>query len=72
MAVSTLRRTTEIKVLTTCGSNWLPALSTSSRSATSRDMGARYGRSVVMALNASQQAMIRAGRGMDGPDKPSG
>ena len=68
----TLRRTTAISVLTTCGSNWVPALSTSSRSADLLRHGGRYGRSVVIALNASQHDTIRAASGIEGPEMPSG
>ena len=44
----------------------------SSATAASTGRAMRYGRSVVIALNASQQATIRATRGMFSPASPSG
>jgi phosphoribosyl 1,2-cyclic phosphodiesterase len=63
---------TPISALTTRGSNCAPASARSSASATSSLIAGRYGRSLVIALKASQQATIRASKGISSAAAPSG
>src|SRR6185437_5843144 len=57
---------------TTSGSNWVPDAASSSAIASSRGIARRYDRSLVIASNASQTAMIRAPSGIWSPSSPSG
>ena len=57
---------------TRSGSNCVPAHRTISSTASASVRAARYGRSVVMALNASQAQTIRATSGIDSPASRSG
>ncbi len=61
-----------ITASTTRGSNCVPAHARSSATAAGTDRADRYGRSVVMALKASQQQMIRAISGICSPALRSG
>src|SRR3954466_4545817 len=56
----------------TAGSNCVPAQRRNSASARGAGIASRYGRSVVMALNASQTEQMRASMGMASPARPSG
>jgi hypothetical protein len=64
--------TTRVSASTTAGSNWVPAQRRSSWSASGTLRACRYGRSVVMAENASQTQTMRAGVGIAAPARPSG
>ncbi len=57
---------------TTTGSNWLPALMRSSSSAASSPMARRYGRSDIIACQASQAKTMRLASGISSPEMPSG
>ena len=54
------------------GSNCVPAASASRRNASSTGSASRYGRSVVIAWNASQAKMMRASSGISSPREPVG
>jgi hypothetical protein len=69
---STLGSTIFTRASTTRGSNCRPALAASSASASSWGKALRYGRSVRMAFQESQQVMMRASRGIASAASPSG
>ncbi len=64
--------TTGIMASTTAGSNCDPELTIICSVAAATDMAARYGRSVRIALQESQQVMMRASSGIASPASPSG
>src|SRR5205807_1758415 len=64
--------TIEISTPTTAGSSWEPALLPSSARASECDSASLYARSVRIAFQVSQHAMILASRGITVPARPSG
>jgi len=69
---SALDSTIAANSLASCGSNCTPAKRRSSPSTASRRSARRYGRSLLIASNASATETIRAVSGMSEPDSPSG
>ena len=66
------RSSTRSSAATVTGQNWVPALRRSSARAWSVESARRYGRSQVIACQASQTKQIRLASGTSSPARPSG